>query len=217
MDDIHRAISHMNDDHPDTLADYVRHYGGLDCKSGDAELVKLSTTSMTVRYGGSMSQTLVIPFRPPLSGSSELRSRLVRMAEESSISRVPRAAHPHVIGAPLLVLGIVLLGTNAHASPDMLTALPSALQSVIAASDVIANVLHLGSRVSMRITFALSIAAHIAEGVYAATLVRRAAGTRAITHSRGIYWIAQTTLYGFPSLMLLQAGLRRIAASAKDA
>ncbi|KAI0077949.1 hypothetical protein K474DRAFT_1620141 [Panus rudis PR-1116 ss-1] len=72
--------------HPDTLVAYVRHYGGVKQDVKTAEMTSIDTKSMTLKYtlkAGGSPQEIKVAFNPPLSGSSEVKNRLITMKSEA--------------------------------------------------------------------------------------------------------------------------------------
>jgi len=76
-----RIISHMNDDHQDSLVRYLEHYVHLSSYAArNARLVGVSLSAMVITASG-MSH--VVSFDPPLKSFSEVRTRVVVMDAET--------------------------------------------------------------------------------------------------------------------------------------
>lgn len=208
MEGADSAIAHMNDDHTDTLADYVRHYGGYACVPGDAKLIALTNKSMTIEHEAA-TEPVVVPFDPPLAKHTELRKRLVQMAASARISRIPPYQHPPLPAIITIAIGLPLLGVVCYTPATTLRQLRPPLSYLTSFGTTFSDVLFFRSLAFKRVIFGASAIAHIAEGVYAARLITRAAGTRALRTTRGIAWVLLTTVYGFPSLKMLLRGLKR--------
>ncbi|MGL4976211.1 MAG: HugZ family protein [Bosea sp. (in: a-proteobacteria)] len=72
------AISHMNEDHQDAIAAIVGAHEMA--KPNRWRLTGLDPNGLDFCFG---SETLRVPFEPPLAGPNELRSRLALLAKES--------------------------------------------------------------------------------------------------------------------------------------
>lgn len=81
--DVERIISHMNEDHLDSVLLYVRHFA----KREDAVAARLSSIDsegmgITLDSG----ETLVIPFREPLKNAHDAHMTLVSMSKEAKMN-----------------------------------------------------------------------------------------------------------------------------------
>ncbi len=76
-------VSHMNEDHADAIGLYIQHHAGIEGAS-DAQMLSIDAEGMDLSFyqGGKQRETR-IPFEPPLTDASEVRSRLVEMVKEA--------------------------------------------------------------------------------------------------------------------------------------
>ena len=80
---VESIVGHMNEDHADAIGLYVQHYAGIEGAS-DAQMLSIDAQGMDLSFyqGGEQLETR-IPFEPPLTDASEVRSRLVEMVKEA--------------------------------------------------------------------------------------------------------------------------------------
>lgn len=76
-----RIITHMNNDHQDSLIRYLRYYAQLSSFSArNAHLADISFNNLTILSNGTPH---VIPIKPAMTSWSEARPRVVAMDEEA--------------------------------------------------------------------------------------------------------------------------------------
>lgn len=208
-----RIIEHMNDDHYEALADYVRHFGRIHGDIYRATLRSITFEAMCISYRTSPSppkdeddgktSEIVVPFEPHLSSSADTRPRLVGMAIEARIARIPRPQLPGPVIGFLIIFGLGFLGQVAYFPEDI----PRRLVPLKKFTESI----YLHSIPAMRATFVLSVIIHILEGFYAAYAMKRAAGSFAVLrHKRCVSWTIATMIFGFASLSLLTKGIAKL-------
>ena len=84
--DIERIVSHMNEDHADSILAYVHHYGALPLAT-DAKLLNLSETAMQIEAQiDGVSRHVVIPFSSPLLSAQHAHVAMVQMSKEAKRS-----------------------------------------------------------------------------------------------------------------------------------
>ncbi len=82
-DEITSIVDHMNQDHADTIVNYVRYFGGVDGVIS-ASLHSLNTNEMYIDVvAHSLSCRLAIPLLRPLASVVDARSILVEMAKQA--------------------------------------------------------------------------------------------------------------------------------------
>ena len=77
-----RIITHMNNDHSDSVLRYLRHYRGVSSFSArNARLISITFKDMTIESSSfpTMTHQHTIPLDPPLKAWTEARARLVDM------------------------------------------------------------------------------------------------------------------------------------------
>ncbi|KZV87761.1 hypothetical protein EXIGLDRAFT_723373 [Exidia glandulosa HHB12029] len=121
-----RIITHMNADHADSLALYLRNYLSVPAyEAASARLDDITVDGITLSYS-SPSKTVVLPFEPPLDSLADARPRLVAMSHASSaavgqaLTRVTVYTPPNLMGA-LNIIG-VLFGVVTFALADAMLA-----------------------------------------------------------------------------------------------
>ncbi len=206
----HRVLEHMNDDHVSSIVDYVRYYGRLDCAVKNVEMTDISLSSMTVQYDIKKRETITIPFHPPLSHGGQFRVRLVKMANDAIVSRIPIPAVPNVALSATLVVLLSLLGVSAFCTDETRASFPAPFRSTVAVGHALANLLFFHSQQFKQIAFWLAILVHSLEGAYAAMKIRCITKTGLLFRTRSLFWIVQTTVVGFPSLLLFLERLERL-------
>eukprot|EP01035_Chromulina_nebulosa_P017340 gene17340-22886_t len=82
------VMSHMNDDHADSLTAIVKHYVGLPCT--DPKMVSLDRLGMTIKAnielaGGGYSK-IRVPFPRPANDRKDIKTILVEMTQASAIT-----------------------------------------------------------------------------------------------------------------------------------
>ena len=78
------AIEHMNADHADSLLRYVHNYADADWAS-EAAILNIDRLGMLLHAtGNNVTETVRVSFDPPLKKASELRQRLVKMAQKTT-------------------------------------------------------------------------------------------------------------------------------------
>lgn len=109
--------SHRN--HAESLADYVRYYCAPDSLVNNACLERITCSEMKISWYGVDGKQRVskVGFDPQMKDGSEARTRLVALAQTTSVSRVPRPARPATSIALFIVICLSLLGMFAYA-PD---------------------------------------------------------------------------------------------------
>ncbi|SNX83100.1 uncharacterized protein MEPE_01806 [Melanopsichium pennsylvanicum] len=118
-------ISHMNNDHKDSLAYLATHYGDLlqPLKPNQVLMIAIDKRHLEIVYNNQKgatpgkgmpgSKTVSVPFYPHLSGYSEVRQRLVDLSALSE--KVVTSRKPDIIyKAPKLALNALVLGTVAY-------------------------------------------------------------------------------------------------------
>ncbi|KAH7340204.1 hypothetical protein B0J17DRAFT_309689 [Rhizoctonia solani] len=113
-----RIIRHMNEDHHDSLVDYLRFYAKLPAhEAATAELVDINNGGMNITRitePNGPPRPIVVVIEPPMNSLSQARERLVAMAFEAmeglgrSRWRVESYPKPSLLG----VLYGVVLGTT---------------------------------------------------------------------------------------------------------
>ncbi len=188
-----RIITHMNDDHHESLCDYVRYYGGHQCHISNATMTSITLEKITLTYCTRTQEdlTLTIPFEPALSTPSEARARLVAMARTAIISRVPPAKHPSPPLPQFIVLALLWVYVAGY-YVNLFVYIP---QSVI------------------RLIFNAAIFCHFLEALYALHLTYRTTKTLGI---RSLAWSLYVFIYGFTALLLLRHEIRKINAQKSD-
>jgi len=77
-----RIITHMNNDHAESLSLYAQHYLQLSPRASQhAQLKDITLNGMTILT--SSGQTHTIPFNPPMSSFADARPRVVEMDQAS--------------------------------------------------------------------------------------------------------------------------------------
>lgn len=90
------AIAHMNSDHADAVLAYARGLAGL-AWAQDATVERIDAAGLDLRVtGAGRTETVRVPFEPPLTGPEQLRPALVALAERARI----RTATPEVVISP---------------------------------------------------------------------------------------------------------------------
>eukprot|EP00595_Chromulina_sp_UTEXLB2642_P001415 CAMPEP_0196764028 /NCGR_PEP_ID=MMETSP1095-20130614/5253_1 /TAXON_ID=96789 ORGANISM="Chromulina nebulosa, Strain UTEXLB2642" /NCGR_SAMPLE_ID=MMETSP1095 /ASSEMBLY_ACC=CAM_ASM_000446 /LENGTH=121 /DNA_ID=CAMNT_0042118553 /DNA_START=574 /DNA_END=939 /DNA_ORIENTATION=- len=82
------VMSHMNDDHADSLTAIVKHYVGLPCT--DPKMVSLDRLGMTIKAnielaGGGYGK-IRVPFPRPANDRKDIKTILVEMTQASAIT-----------------------------------------------------------------------------------------------------------------------------------
>ena len=81
--DIAAIVDHMNEDHADTLVNYVRYFGGVE-EVISATLNTITTTEMHIDViAHSLSCKLAIPLSRTIQQASDARNILVEMAKQA--------------------------------------------------------------------------------------------------------------------------------------
>lgn len=73
-----RICRHMNDDHPDAVLSYARHYGGLP-DARQARMLRITAAAMELEADG---QLLQVAFDHPLADSEDAHHTLVAMLRQ---------------------------------------------------------------------------------------------------------------------------------------
>ncbi|WP_020405138.1 DUF2470 domain-containing protein [Hahella ganghwensis] len=82
-DEVSSIVEHMNQDHADTLVNYVRYFGGVDGVIS-ATLHSINANEMHIDVvAHSLSCRLAIQLIRPLNSAGEARSVLVEMAKQA--------------------------------------------------------------------------------------------------------------------------------------
>ncbi|KAK0280134.1 hypothetical protein LTR35_008285 [Friedmanniomyces endolithicus] len=83
-----RIITHLNNDHHDSLVRYLEHYTHLSpLRANSAYLTTLDLSSLTLTSGsGSSKKTHHIPLTPPMASYAETRARVVAMDREARLA-----------------------------------------------------------------------------------------------------------------------------------
>ena len=80
-------VTHMNDDHADSVADYARHYGDME-QVDSATLIGFDADAMRIAaYAGGAKSVIVIDFDHSLRDAGDARDTLIAMAREAATSR----------------------------------------------------------------------------------------------------------------------------------
>lgn len=74
-----RICRHMNNDHPEALNEYAKHYGGI-CDPAKSKMLLLTHEAMTLEVDGKVVE---IPFDHTLIDSGDAHRTLVNMLKES--------------------------------------------------------------------------------------------------------------------------------------
>lgn len=203
MASFNRAIAHMNADHPESLVDYVRYYGGDERGPVlDPVITSISTTEMQIAYkkrAEGPPVTVSVPFSPPLSGPPELRKRLATMGKSASYSRVPACEFPHDIMTYIIAVVLILDVAAVLATPG---AFPSPFEEVVEYSRRALYYVFFNPA-GARAALIVAAVAHAAQTAYVAVQLSKCRGEDSSMGKRDIYWIAQTAALGFQSLYLL--------------
>lgn len=203
------ALIHMNEDHADSLLDYARYYGGADYAVSRAQLTpNTKQTSMEIAYrSGVDGKTKLTTVPLTLREGVSLRQRLIEMATEASVTRIPPFEPLPRPGLSLfLVANLVILGVVAHVPREALAdaAPPLLWGAALAALDVLG-----GEKAGRRIFYA-ALVAHAGEGLF---LAAKLLGAKKARNGRGnariAAWVLQTIVVGFPSLTLALGRLQQ--------
>jgi len=77
-----RIITHMNNDHSESLSLYLQHFAQLSARTArDSKMTDISLETMTFRTSDGKTQT--IPLSPPMTSYAEARTRSVEMDREA--------------------------------------------------------------------------------------------------------------------------------------
>jgi Protein of unknown function (DUF2470)/Domain of unknown function (DUF4499) len=208
-----RAIQHMNEDHADALVDIARHFGGGPFASTNAHLQAMTRSDMTIAFtvspnANEADREVVVPFTPPLANDSELRPRLVQMAKDASVSRVPRWEPPAPGISIALVALLVMLGIVTHVERGMYATwprpAPAILNTAYRGVELLCQTVEKG-----RLLFYFAVALHLLEGMWAAYATVRLMNKDGRGWGRVVKWTLATTLFGFPSAALLSGELAK--------
>ncbi|TKY87173.1 hypothetical protein EX895_003850 [Sporisorium graminicola] len=204
-------ISHMNNDHQDSLAYLATHYGDLakPLKPNQVLMTAIDKTHFEIVYntnagatpakGKAGSRTVSIPFYPHLAGYSEVRQRLVELSDISE--KVITTRKPVIVyRTPKLALqGLVLLTVAYLALRSDSLATLGLVQSFVPEKRVVQwNNLRnntLGGPAKMD-KFVMSIVrTHLLEGALMALVCYWKGASRLVA----IRWILTTAALGIPS------------------
>jgi hypothetical protein len=195
------ALLHMNEDHTDALLDYARYYGDADFAASGAQLTpNTKSTCMEISYTSGIDSSVRLTRVPLLQpGAGGLRPRLIAMAQEASLARIPALQLPRLAVAVPLLASLAILGIITFVPSDTLREWP-ATEVWKAATDALAAVG--GKNVGMCL-FCGALVAHLCEGAYALHILKGVQKPGGRGNRRIAAWVVQTTLVGFPSLTLL--------------
>ena len=86
-DDIKRIINHMNEDHEDSIIDYLRYYGKLE-NSTSASIVKMDSLSMEIEYSNEVDHNKItqIKFDHEISSAHDAHMTMVKMAKTAKLN-----------------------------------------------------------------------------------------------------------------------------------
>ncbi|SPO23277.1 uncharacterized protein UTRI_01955 [Ustilago trichophora] len=204
-------ISHMNNDHKDSLAYLATHYGDLvqPLKPSQVLMTAIDKKHLEIVYttnkgaapakGKAGSRTVHVPFYPHLSGYSEVRQRLVDISAISE--RVITTRKPDIIyRAPRLALNALVLATIAYAAlrSDTLAS-HGIVQSIVPEgrlaqwNDLRNNTL--GGPAKMDAFVKSIVRTHLLEGALMALVCYWKGASRLVA----IRWILTTAALGIPS------------------
>lgn len=197
------ALLHMNEDHTEALEDYCRHYGGAPYAISDAQLTTNTSAknleiSYCIGHGPKRATCNVAIARV----SADLRTNLIKMAGEASLSRVPAWETPGVLAVGLVAALVVLV---------VVTFAPGRFEGgvfgplVVSAREALEIVG--GRKVGLRLVL-FSVVAHVGEGVIVWLKLRRVQKKGGRGGMRIALWVVQTVICGFPSLTLVLAKLQ---------
>ncbi|EST07725.1 Protein of unknown function DUF4499 [Kalmanozyma brasiliensis GHG001] len=204
-------LSHMNNDHKDSLAYLATHYGDLaqPLKPNQVVMTAIDKKHLEIAYttkkgaepgkGKPGSRTVHVPFRPYLAGYSEVRTRLVDMSAVSE--KVITTRKPDIIyRAPKFLINLQFVLIIAYFALRSDTLASHGITQSIVPSDRLAHWndlrnVRLGGPAKMD-KFMKSIArAHVVEGALMAALCWWKGATKLVAAR----WIATTTFLGIPS------------------
>lgn len=204
------ALLHMNEDHADALLDYARHFGNppADYAASRAQLTpNTKQTSLEISYRSGIDNKQKLTSVPlVLREGISIRARLIEMATEASVARVPAFEPAPLRLSAFLLASLTVLGVVAHAPRAALARAPAAAlwRAAGAAMDLV------GGAAVGRLLFYAAVVAHAGEGAYVCWRLRAAMKRK---NGRGwarvAAWALQTLLFGFPSLLLVTEKLRK--------
>jgi len=121
-----RIITHMNDDHQESIVFYLRNYAKLPpAQATSGKLETITEKGMAISYSSATgSAETFVEFDPPLSSLSEARPRLIAMLQDSMRSqgvspiRIKRFAYPSLAGY-ISIIG-ASIGFYSFAAPGAL-------------------------------------------------------------------------------------------------
>jgi len=80
---VERMVTHMNEDHADSVLAYVRHFGSFP-KAVSAELLGLDARLMRISAKSPTGQREIeVPFEPPLTSAHDAHMTMVRMSKQA--------------------------------------------------------------------------------------------------------------------------------------
>lgn len=197
------ALLHMNEDHSEALEDYCRHFGGAPYAISDAQLTtNTSAKNLEISYcigSGPKRATCKVPVARE---GDDLRSNLVKMAAEASVSRVPAWETPGLLAVGLVAALVVLVVVTFAPGRFEGGLLGPLWMSAREALEICG-----GRKVGLRLVL-FSVVAHVGEGVIVWLKLRRVRKKGGRGGVRIALWVIQTVICGFPSLTLVLGKLQ---------
>lgn len=131
-----RIVTHMNEDHGDSLLVYARHFGRLD-EATASLITDLSAKGMTldVTLADTRKETIFVPYSRPLSSAKDIRPVVVEMHHEaynalgflyklrngyySSVAKNPKARLSALVAAAAVTGLVFMISRRRHSEKEL--------------------------------------------------------------------------------------------------